>query len=89
MDMPVSTNKITTSAQIPGRRRTHPEASGHRNKRIGQDPSRFFLHPVALFSLSKFLSERTGLPGVLTNRLARGTSHSQRQQDKLTPEITR
>jgi hypothetical protein len=40
-------------------------------------------------SIPKFLLERTSLPGVLTQRLAGGTSHSQRQQDQLTPEITR
>ena len=40
-------------------------------------------------SLPNFLPERTGLQGVLTYRLAGQMSHSQRQQDHLTPEITR
>jgi chromosome segregation ATPase len=44
---------------------------------------------VPQLSIPKFLPERTGLPGVLTHRLTGGTNHSQRQQDQLTPEITR
>jgi hypothetical protein len=36
--------------------------------------------PVTQISIPKFLPERTGLPEVLTHRLAGGTSHSQRQQ---------
>lgn len=59
----------------------------------GQDPSGFCLHlradPVSQLSIPKFLPEITGLPGVLTYSLAGGTSHSQRQQDQLTQEITR
>jgi hypothetical protein len=35
---------------------------------------------VPQFSRPKFIPEKTGLPGVLTDSLARGTSHSQRQQ---------
>jgi hypothetical protein len=58
----------------------------------GQDLFGFHLHPgansVLQLSIPKFLLETTGLPGVLTYRLAGGTSHSQRQQDQLTPEIT-
>jgi hypothetical protein len=34
-------------------------------------------------------SRENGLTGVLTHRLAGGTSHSERQQDQLTPQITR
>jgi hypothetical protein len=45
--------------------------------------------PVPQFSIPKFLLGRTGIPGVLTHRLTRERSHSQRQQDQLTPEITR
>jgi hypothetical protein len=63
-----------------------------RNSR-GQDPSSFHLHliadPVPQLFIHKFLPERTGLPEVLTHRLIGGKSHSQRQQDQLTPEITR
>jgi hypothetical protein len=44
---------------------------------------------VPQLSILKILLERTGLPGVLEHRLAGGTSHNQRQQDQLTPEITR
>jgi hypothetical protein len=40
-------------------------------------------------SMSKFLKEKTGLPRVLTYRLAGGTSYSQRQEYQLKPEITR
>jgi hypothetical protein len=50
--------------------------------RLGADP-------VPQLSISKFLLERTGLQGVLTHSFVGGTSHSQRQQDQLTPEITR
>ena len=39
--------------------------------------------------IPKYHLERAGLPGVQTHRLAGGTSHSQRQQDQLTTEITR
>jgi hypothetical protein len=50
-----------------------------------QDPSDLSLYPraeiVPQLSIPKSLQERTGLPEVLTHRLAGGTSHSQRQQD--------
>jgi hypothetical protein len=59
----------------------------------GQDLSGFHLcfraDPVPQLSISTFLSERMGLPGVLIHRLTEGTSHSQRQQNQLTPEINR
>jgi hypothetical protein len=62
-------------------------------KSQGQDPSSFCLYrgadPVPKFTIPKFLPERTGLPAELTHRLAGGTSHSQSQQDQLTPEISR
>jgi hypothetical protein len=45
--------------------------------------------PVPMLSITKFYLDRTGLSGVLTYRLVGGTSHSQRQQDKLTLQITR
>jgi hypothetical protein len=49
-------------------------------KSYGQDPSDFHLRPgtdpVPELSIPKFLPERTGVPGVLT------------QEDKLTSEIT-
>jgi hypothetical protein len=58
----------------------------------GQDPMGFSLHPradhVLQLSIPRFHWERTGVPGVLTQSLARGISHSQRQ-DQLTSEITR
>jgi hypothetical protein len=44
---------------------------------------------VPQLSITKFLLERTGLPEILTHRLAGKTSNSQREQDQLTPEITR
>ena len=63
-----------------------------RNSR-GQDLSSFCLcsgtDPVIKLSIPKFLLEITGLPIVLTWRLAGRTSHSQRQQDQLIPEISR
>jgi hypothetical protein len=89
---PVNTGKITTSAEIPGPRGTHPESSGHRNPGTGEErtlPVSICTLELTLLSISKLLPERTGLPGVLTHKLAGGTSHSQRQQDQLTPEITR
>ena len=50
--------------------------------KIGWKASGFHLRPgadpVPKMSIPKFLQERTGLPGVLTHRLAGGTSHSQR-----------
>lgn len=59
----------------------------------GQDLSGFCLHPradtVPRLSIPNVLLERTGLPGVLTGKLAGRTSHSQRQQNQLTPEISR
>jgi hypothetical protein len=46
----------------------------------GQNSSSFYLcpraDPVPHLSMPKFLTERTGLPGVLTHRLAGRTSHS-------------
>jgi hypothetical protein len=46
----------------------------------GQAPSGFCLlprtDPVPQLSIPKFILERTSLPGVLTLRLAGGTSHS-------------
>jgi hypothetical protein len=58
-----------------------------------ENPSGFCLQPgadpVPQLSISKFLLEITGLIGVLTHRIAGGTSHSRRQQDGLTPHITR
>jgi hypothetical protein len=44
---------------------------------------------LSQFFIPKFLTERISHPGVLTQRLAGGTSHSQRLQDQLTSEITR
>jgi hypothetical protein len=45
--------------------------------------------PVPQLSINKFLPERNGLSGVLKNWLIGGTSHSQRQEDKLTLDIAR
>ena len=70
---------------MPGTLRTQEQRSS-----LGQDTSSFQLYPgadpVPQLSIPKFLPERTGLSGVLTHRLAGGTSHSQREQDHLTPE---
>ena len=95
VDKPVSTDQPTISVQISGLRGTLQEPSGHRNQGTAGDriPSSFSLHPVAdlvpqLYIL-KFLEEKTGLPGTLKHRLEGETDHSQRQQDQLTPEITR
>jgi hypothetical protein len=73
--------------------RMHPLASLHIKNIQKEDPSGFHLHPgadpVTQLSIPKFLPETTDLTGVLTHRLAGGTSHSQRQQDQLTAEIVR
>jgi hypothetical protein len=44
---------------------------------------------VPQLSIPRLLPERTGVPGVLTNRLVGEISHSQRQQEELIPEIIR
>ena len=94
-DTPESTGETATSAQIPGPKGTRPESSGNRNQGTAseQDPSSFDLCPradtVPQPSIPKFLLERNSFPGVLTHRLTGGTSHNQRQQEQLTPEITR
>jgi hypothetical protein len=76
----------------------HPKPSGHRSQGTArdsqiQDPSGFCLCPwadhVPQLSIPKFVLKRTALPGVLTNKLTGGTRHSQRQQNHLTPQITR
>jgi hypothetical protein len=54
-----------------------------------QGTGSFQIPSVPQLSIPKFLQEKIGLPGVLTNWLTGGTSHSQRQQDWLTPQITR
>jgi hypothetical protein len=54
-----------------------------------QIPSAPRTEPVPQLSIPKFHLKRDGLPGVLTHRLTRGKSHSQRQQDQLTPQITK
>ena len=46
-------------------------------------------NPVPQLSISKFLPEKTGVSGVLIYRLAGQISHSQRQQNQLTPEINK
>jgi hypothetical protein len=74
-------------------KRNPPRAIRTQELRIswGQNPSGFCLYPrtVPQLSIPKFLAEKTSIPEVLTHRLARWISHSQRQQDQLTPEITR
>jgi hypothetical protein len=81
-DKPVSTGKTTTAAQRdpPGTLRTQ-----ELEEQPGKEPSGFSLHPrtdlVPQLSIPKFFPERTGLLGVLTQRLAGQKSHSQRQQD--------
>jgi hypothetical protein len=56
-----------------------------------QYPSGFYLRPradpVPQLSIPKFLPERTGLQGVLTHRLARGTSNSKRATPANTRDI--
>jgi hypothetical protein len=51
----------------------------------GQDTSGFCLHPrddpVPQITITKFIPDRTGLPGVLTQRLAKGKTHNQIHQD--------
>lgn len=58
-------------------------------KEAFQFPSVPGADPVPQLSLPKSHQERAGLPGVLTHRLIGGTSHSQKQHDQLTPQITR
>jgi hypothetical protein len=57
----------------------HLEPSGHRNQWAAWDR----------LEIPRSCWERAGLLGVLKHRLAGGTGRSQRQQDQLTPEITR
>jgi hypothetical protein len=52
-------------------------------------PSALWSWPCATALHTQILPERIGLPGVLGHRFARETTHSQRQQDQLTSEITR
>jgi hypothetical protein len=87
--MPVSSCKTTTSVQRdqPGVLRAQELRSS-----LGQDPSSFHLGQEVILCYSSpypNASERAGLPGVLRHRLVGGTSHSQGQQDQLTPEIAR
>ena len=62
---------------------------------LGQGPTGLHLQPgggaVPQPSVHWSCQERAGLPGVLTQayRPTGGTSSSQRQQEHLTPEITR
>ena len=71
-------------------------AQSHQDTGTKEQPGKgsfsFHLHPgayhVPQFSIPKFVLGRTGLPGVLTHRLTGETSHSQRLEDQLTPEIT-
>ena len=64
-------------------------------EQLGQDPTGLPLYPgggaVQQFSVHWSLQERAGLSEVLTQayRFTGGTSSSQRQQEYLTPEITR
>ena len=75
-DTPVNTGKTTTSVQIPGPKGDPPRAIKIQEPRNswGQNPSSFCLHlrvdSVPQLSIPKFLQERTGLPGVLTDRFA-------------------
>ena len=92
VDTPVSSGKTISSDQISGPRGTHPVPLGHRNQGTAWD--RILLVSICTLELYTTLytqssPERTGLPGVLTHRLAGGTSQSQRQQDQMKPEITR
>jgi hypothetical protein len=60
-------------------------------EQLGQDPSSPRIWAVPEPSIYKFHHERAGLQGVLTQpyRPTGGAHSSQRQQDHLTPEITR
>jgi hypothetical protein len=64
-------------------------------EQLGQGPTGLHLHPgdeaVPQSSVHCSFQERSGLPGVLTQayRLTGRTSSSQRQQEHLTPGITR
>ena len=86
----VSTGKTTTSVPRDLHRATRTQEPRYIQ---GQDPPGFGLQPCAKpepqLSIFKFLLKRTGLLGIQTYRLAGETSHSQTQQDQLTPEITR
>jgi hypothetical protein len=90
VDRPVSAGRITTAAQRnPARTLKAQEPRSC----PGEESFGFYLHPrddpAPQLFIPKFLSEIIGFPGVLKHRLTGGTSHSQRQQDQLTPEITR
>jgi hypothetical protein len=87
---PVNTEKTTTYflKDLPRAMRTQKP----RNIRV-QDTSGFCLPPkLILYHSSPYpisLRKKTGLPGILIHRLAGGKSHSQREQDQLTTEISR
>jgi hypothetical protein len=94
VDIPVSTGKHHLySNSWPKRDSSRAIRTQEPRNSQGQDPSGFCLHtradPVPQLPIHKFLLEKTGLLGVLTNRLTGGTSHSERQQDQLTADITR
>ena len=86
----VSTGKTTTSVPRDVHRATRTQEPRYIQ---GQDPPGFGLQPCAKpepqLSIFKFLLKRTGLLGILTQRFAGVTSHTQRQQNYLTPEISR
>jgi hypothetical protein len=79
-DTPESTGETTTSVQIPVKKKRDLSRAIRT-----WEPGNGWPQLV----IPKFLLERTHLPGVLTSRLTRGKSHSQRQQVQLTLEITR
>ena len=92
-DKPVSTGKTTTSLQISGPRGTLPEPSGHRNQGSAGDrillvsvctPELNIYHRCSYlnFSWRELVCQEYWHGGLQS-------SHSQRQQDNLTPEITR
>ena len=94
---PKITGETTTIAQTPGLSGKYHGA--HRTQKLqrnwGNDPSSFHLrpgaNPVPHFSIPKSCPEKASLLEVLTHldhRFIGRTSYSQRQQDKLTPEIT-
>ena len=73
----------------------HKASSAQAVEQMRQCSFCLHLHPgagaVPQPSVHWSCQERAGLPGVLTQayRLTGGTSSSQRQQEHLTPEITR
>jgi hypothetical protein len=92
VDTPESTGETNTSVLVSGPRRTYPEPSEHRNEGIARD--KILLVSVCAPELN--ICHSSAYPNPVHRELFSqecwpigGTIHSQRQQDQLTPQISR